>query len=123
MNQINVPEHLKNIGEKIQKGWKAAADVNKIKIEVTGIYPLSHFEFKYSNNLALRTLFTQMMLGKGFLAANLFYASYAHKAEHVEKYLQAVNEAFKFISGAIEKGNPEKYLKGPVCHSGFTRLD
>jgi len=63
-----------------------------------------------------------LLLENGFLATNAFYASYAHKKEHVEKYLEAVDEVFDFISKAIKEGNPEKYLKGPVCHAGFRRL-
>jgi glutamate-1-semialdehyde 2,1-aminomutase len=59
---------------------------------------------------------------KRFLAATAFYASYAHKQKHIDKYLAAVDEAFDFISEAIEEGYPEKYLKGPVCHAGFRRL-
>ena len=59
---------------------------------------------------------------KGFLATTSFYASFAHKEKDVKKYLKAVEETFAFISSAIKEGKPEKYLKGPVCHSGFKRL-
>ena len=65
----------------------------------------------------LKTLFTQIMLEKGFLASNAFYASYAHKEKHVNDYLKAVDEAFSFIAQAVSSGDPEKHLKGPVCHS------
>lgn len=122
LKEKNVPEHLSNIGEQIQEGWKRAADKHRVPIEVSGIYPLGHFSFKYENPMVLKTLFTQMMLEKGFLATTAFYASYAHKQEHIDKYLTAVDEVFGFISEAIKKGCPEKHLKGPVCHAGFRRL-
>lgn len=122
LKENNVPEHLKNIGKMIQEGWKSAASTHGVEIEVSGIYPLSHFKFKYKEPLVLKTLFTQLMLEKEFLATTAFYASYAHKEKHVKKYLRAVDEAFGFISKAIDKGNPDKYLKGPVCHAGFKRL-
>ncbi len=118
----NVFEHLMDIGKKIQQGWRELALKNKLKINVSGIYPLGHFSFEYKNPLVLKTLFTQIMLEKGFLATNAFYASYAHKQKHVESYLTAVDTAFDFISIAIKEGDPEKHLNGPICHSGFKRL-
>ena len=118
----NVTEHLVAVGKRIQGGWKQAAQENNLEIDIGGIYPLSHFSFKYKEPLVLKTLFTQLMLEKGFLASTAFYASYAHKEEHIESYLGAVNETFSFISKAVNEGLPEKHLKGPVCHSGFKRL-
>jgi len=122
LRKNNVPQHLSKIGKKMQEGWKTLASEHGISIEVSGIYPLGHFELKYENPLVLKTLFTQLMLEKGFLASTAFYASYAHRDAHVEKYLSAADEAFGFISKAIKEGKPEKYLKGPVCHAGFKRL-
>lgn len=122
MQNNDVSRHLVSVGQKIQAGWKAAAEKNNLPIELSGIYPLSHFSFKYDNPLLLKTLFTQVMLEKGFLASTAFYASYAHKEDHVNDYLKAVDEAFAFITRVVNSGNPEKHLKGPVCHSGFKRL-
>ena len=62
------------------------------------------------------------MLSKGFLATTSVYTCYAHKKKHIEKYLQAVDDTFGFIKKSIKEGNPDKYLKGPVCHSGFKRI-
>ena len=123
LQKNDVPKYLISIGKKVQEGWKELAKKYKLNITVSGIYPLGHFYFNYGDNsLILKTLFTQLMLEKRFLATTAFYASYAHKEEYVEKYLKAVDEVFAFISKAIQKGNPEKYLKGPVCHAGFRRL-
>jgi len=122
MKECNVPEHLIRIGKKVQDGWTLLAKKHNIKVHVSGIYPLGHFSFEYAEPLVLKTLFTQLMLEKGFLASTAFYASFAHKDEHIEKYLRAVDESFAFISKAIKSGNPKQFLKGPVCHSGFKRL-
>jgi glutamate-1-semialdehyde 2,1-aminomutase len=118
----NVAEHLINIGEKIQNGWKKAADNAGLKIDVTGIPPLSHFSFEYENDMAISTLFTQEMLKRGFLAWNQFKSSYAHKDIHVEKYLNEVRDVFVEIARAIEKDQVEKLLEGPVAQRGFYRL-
>ncbi len=122
MKENNVPQHLISIGKKVKEGWKALAHKHHISIDVSGMDPLGHIDFKYENPLVLKTLFTQLMLDKGFLASTAFYASYAHKEEQVENYLETVDNVFGFISKSIAEGNPEKYLKGPVCHAGFKRL-
>jgi glutamate-1-semialdehyde aminotransferase len=122
LKKDNISEHLINIGKKVQEGWKKSSKKYGLNITVSGINPLGLFSFNYDNSLVLKTLFTQLLLENGFLATTAFYASFAHKDEHVEKYLEAVDEAFNFISEAIKEGNPEKYLKGPICHAGFRRL-
>lgn len=118
----NVTEHLIRAGKKVKDLWKTIASKYDIDIEISGIDPLGHFDFKYEKPLVIKTLFTQLMLEKGFLASNGFYASYAHQDEFIEKYSDAVDSTFTLISIAIKDGNPDKYLKGPVCHSGFKRL-
>lgn len=118
----NVPGHLNKIGKQIQKGWMIAADRFGLPIKVSGIPPLGHFSFDMENSQAVRTLFTQMMLSRHFLATNSFYATYAHRSSHVERYLAAVTEVFGLLAEAIEMKNVQKLLKGPVAHSGFSRL-
>lgn len=118
----NVIDHLIITGERIQNAWRSLAQKYNLDIEVSGMPSLCHFSFKGPDALALKTLFTQMMLEKGFLATTAFYASYAHKPEIAEGYLKAVDEVFGFISKVIKEGNIEKYLHGPVCYSGFKRL-
>jgi glutamate-1-semialdehyde aminotransferase len=120
--QYSVHKHLVRIGKKVQEGWIRAAKKNCLPIHVGGIYPLGHFSFESKRPLVLKTLFTQNMLGRGFLATTAFYASFAHKDAHVNKYLTAVDDTFRFISEAISTGAPERFLKGPVCHAGFKRL-
>ncbi|MDD4191140.1 MAG: aminotransferase class III-fold pyridoxal phosphate-dependent enzyme [Mangrovibacterium sp.] len=121
MKNLKVHLHLMETGKNVQDGWTALAKKHDLNIHVGSIYPLSHFDFM-DFPLILKTLFTQEMLSKGFLATTSFYSSYAHKQEHVEKYLKAVDDTFGFIKKSLKDGTPEKYLKGPVCHSGFKRL-
>lgn len=121
MLACNVQEHMVKSGQFIQKGWSNLADKHGLNIHVGSIYPMSHFDFK-DKPLVMKTLFTQEMLKKGFLATNAYYSSYAHKQEHLDSYLNAVNDVFAFLSQVLAEGEPEKYLNGPVCHSGFKRL-
>ena len=123
LKRDNIPEHLINIGKDVKEGWKKIIKKYDLNITVSGINSLGHFSFNYDNSLVLKTLFTQLMLERGFLATTAFYASFAHKDEQVEKYLKEVDEVFNFISKVIKENRPEKYLKGLVCHSGFKRLN
>ncbi|SDF57897.1 glutamate-1-semialdehyde 2,1-aminomutase [Methanolobus vulcani] len=119
----NVAMHLASTGKKVMDGWKQLADDHNIDIEISGIDPLGHFEFKNEKPLVFKTLVTQLMLEKGFLATNAFYASYAHKDVHIGDYLSALDLSFELISKIIhDKSKPEKYLNGSVCQSGFKRL-
>jgi len=120
--RCNVAEHLVKAGESVQSGWKAAAGRHGLSISIQGIPPLAHFSFDYNNGQAVRTLFTQEMLKKGFLATNAFYACYAHEDSHIASYLDALDKTFAVIIEAIEQNKVEKLLKGPIAHSGFHRL-
>jgi hypothetical protein len=89
---------------------------------VGGIYPLSHFAIQDEQGQAVHTLFTQIMLEKGFLASRAFYPTFAHREEDLESYLAAVREAFRMIAGALTSNRLMSKLKGPMAHSGFKRL-
>jgi len=118
----NVPLHLCRIGDLISDGWERLGKEHNLKIHTEGIAPLPHFAFDYKENQALQTLFTQEMLNRGFLASKSVYVSYSHNEEHVEKYLENVNDVFGVIKKAIEEHNVHDLLKGPVAHEGFKRL-
>ena len=121
--RCDVSTHLEEMGRLVQDGWRAAASRTGLKVSVTGIAPLAHFSFAgYESGPAMHTLFVQMMLERGFLARNSFYAMFAHQRHHVTAYLVAVNEAFDQIAAAEAKGGVAALLKGPVAHSGFRRL-
>ena len=118
----DVSAHLIEIGNRVQEGWRTAAEESELAIHVSGIPPLSHFEFQSPGSGAVRTLFTQMLLEQGYLATNSFYATNAHQIEHVEGYIKSVRDAFGILADAVHAGDAESKLKGPVAHSGFQRL-
>ena len=114
--------HLIEIGNRVQEGWRTAAEESDLSIHVSGIPPLSHFEFQSPGSGAVRTLFTQILLERGYLATNSFYATNAHQIEHVEGYIKSVRDAFGILADVVHAGDAESKLKGPVAHSGFQRL-
>jgi glutamate-1-semialdehyde 2,1-aminomutase len=117
-----VHQHLIDAGNSVQEGWKKAADRTGLVVDIGGIPPVSHLNFQCEESQALHTLFTQLMLEKGFLAAKVFYATFAHQEKHIESYLSAVQGVFSSLAEALNRGNVMDLLKGPVAHTGFYRL-
>ena len=123
MISLNVPKHLVRIGKRVQEGWADLGSRNGLHLHVGGIAPLGHFSFEHvENSLACKTLFTQEMLKRGFLATTACYTSLAHTNEIVDRYLAACDEVFDFIFTAEKDNNVNELLGGPVCHNGFKRL-
>lgn len=123
MRRENVPRHLVSIGHRMREGWIALAREHGVEISVKGMPPLPAFALEHGDaSLALSTLFTQEMLDRGFLASKAFYATYAHQQRHVDAYLEAADAAFAELRGALDAGDAEKRLRGPVQHTGFARL-
>lgn len=118
----DVASHLNRLGKMVQTGWRQAGEATELSVKAGGIYPLSHFAIQHEQSQAAHTLFTQIMLEKGFLASRAFYATYAHRDEHVESYLAAVREVFIVIAEALKSNNLMSELKGPIAHAGFKRL-
>lgn len=118
----HVEEHLEKIGRRVQEGWMKLAKKNRLDINVSGIYPMSHFDFVHDDPLALKTLFTQEMLKRGYLATNAFYASYVHTIEDVDSYMNMADECFAIIKEGIQRGCILELLESAVCQSGFQRL-
>ena len=122
LKRQNVPAALCRTGKNIQKVWMEKAKMHGLPIEISGIYPMSHFEFKHASSQVLGTLFTQFMLKYKILASNSFYASYAHSDRHISLYEKACERAFGRIAQAVDKGKPEEYLESSVRIPGFARL-
>jgi glutamate-1-semialdehyde 2,1-aminomutase len=124
MERIQSWDLITQAGIKMQNGWNEVAKNNGISISISGIPSLSTYSFNSDNALKYKTIITQEMLKKGFLASTNFYASTAHSNSDFELYFEALNDVYKVISSCEEKSlNIDYLLEGPVCHSGFKRLN
>ena len=127
---LNVMEKLKSweiittIGNEMREGWEKLANNHKLNILISGIPALSTYSFVSENALEYKTFITQEMLKKGYLASTNFYASTAHNSENLYLYFEALDDIYYKIS-ECEKGkfNIKDLLEGPICHSGFKRLN
>ena len=112
------------LGKRMKNGWRRMADRYGLPIDIGGIDPLAHFSFHTDDFLAYKTYITQEMLKKGYLASNAFYSCNAHTKEVVDECLKALDDIFKDISRFMEKKEDiRSHLDGPVCQSGFQRLN
>jgi len=117
-----VADHLIATGTTVSRGWQQAAEETGLRLEASGLPSLSHFTLGHDEELILTTLFTQLMLERGFLAFNQFKPSFAHKHSHVEQYLENVHEVFGILAKAVEQGNARDLLRGPPARRGFYHL-
>ena len=87
-----------------------------------GIPAFTGFSFDSKRSVEYKTLITQEMLAKGYLAGTSIYACIEHSEEIVKNYFDALEPIFALV-GECEKGKDiNTLLKGPVCHSSFKRL-
>ena len=117
----NVVERLKIAGAKIKNGLSSLISASDLDIKVVGVDSVPIMVFGGKNGQVMKTLFTQEMLKKGFLAGNVIYVSTAHTNEDIDLYLNSVMDVLSQINTALQ-GNIYDYLDGPVSHKGFQRL-
>lgn len=124
MDRVKSWDTITQIGKKVQSGWQHLANIHGLSISLSGIPALSTYSFNSENALVYKTFIAQEMLKKGFLASTNFYACTEHKDEMLESYFNALDEVFSVIA-ETERGEKDLtgLLLGPVCHSGFKRLN
>jgi glutamate-1-semialdehyde 2,1-aminomutase len=114
---------ITQIGSNISSQWQSLADKYELDISTWGLPALSGYTFNSPNALSYKTLITQEMLKKGYLAANSVYACTEHKQELIDGYFVELDPIFATIKECEEGLNVNTLLEGPVCHGGFKRLN
>ena len=122
MRRMDLPGHLKRIGTFLRDGLREVADHAGVRLKLAGHPAITTISFEHPANLALQTLLTARLLERGILSGGVFYGSLAHEREHVERYLEAVRPVFVELAQAIENGDIEERICGPVRHMGFARI-
>lgn len=116
-------KRITKIGKTIAFRWKRLGKRYNLPIEVFGLPSMSTFTIKSNDWLKYKTLITQEMLKKGFLATNTVYASTAHQSNFLEAYFDKIEPIFSLIAECETGQDIDLLLEGPVCHSGFRRLN
>lgn len=123
MYQIKSWEIITDIGTSIRNGWQSLADDYKLKISHLGIPALAGFSFLSENNLKYKTLITQEMLKKGFLASNSVYSCVCHCPDMIQRYFEALSPIFALVRDCEGGRDIDSLLEGDVCQTGFKRLN
>jgi len=123
MERIRSWETITAIGLGVRERWQQLANKHGLKIEHWGLPALTGFTFQGPNNLAYKTLLTQEMLAKGYLAGNSVYVCTEHTPDVLDAYFEALDPVFGAIRECEEGRDVAELLKGPVCHGGFKRLN
>jgi len=123
MERIESWATVTETGKLIRLGWQELADKHELRISHWGLPALAGFSFESNNNLIYKTLITQEMLAKGFLASNSVYACIDHSLLIIEVYMDHLDNIFKLIKQCEDGLDPMKLLHSPICQSGFKRLN
>jgi glutamate-1-semialdehyde 2,1-aminomutase len=116
-------ETITATGIDIKERWRNLAERHGLSIIQWGLPALAGFSFIGPNALAYKTIITQEMLTKGYLASNSIYVCTAHTPAVVDAYFEAIDPIFALIRECEDGRNIDDILKGPVCHAGFNRLN
>ena len=101
----------------------ALADKYGLAIDVYGLPALAGFAFESPHAQAYKTLITQEMLKKHYLAGDCIYVCTEHDDAIIDGYIDALDPIFKLIRDCEDGRDVGTLLDGPVCHSRFNRLN
>jgi glutamate-1-semialdehyde 2,1-aminomutase len=117
-------ETITATGKAVTERWVKLAEKHGLKITTAGLPALTTYAFSGEKALAYKTLVTQDMLAKGYLASTNLYVCTEHTPDVVDAYFEALDPIFATISECEHGGRDVmSLLKGPVCHAGFKRLN
>jgi glutamate-1-semialdehyde aminotransferase len=122
MQQTDVPGHVAAMGRQWREGLCELARLHRLPLVFAGHPAITTLRFDHPDAAALGTLITVRMLARGILAGSGFYASLAHTAQHIDRYLAAADEIFPELADAAAHSDASARIGGPVRHGGFARL-
>jgi len=123
MSRTESWSQITKTGEAITQRWHELAKLHDLKITTGGLPALTNFTFESPNALAYKTLITQEMLNQGFLASNSVYVCTEHTQEVVDEYFSLLDPIFQTIKQCEDGKDVMSLLHGPICDSGFKRLN
>ncbi len=124
MEQTRAWEHVEKMGTLLIDTWNTLAKKHNMPAHADGLPCLAHLGFEVYP-LELKTLYTVLMLKRGFLGNIAFYPTLAHTPEIMELYAKAIDEVFAEMRSVLDQNDRNAILEaigGPVCQSGFKRL-
>ena len=115
---VQITETGRQIGER----WQELAQKHDLPLEISGLPALTSFTIPVKNWLKYKTLITQEMLKKCFLAASSVYVCTKHKTPIIDEYFEELEPIFATIKECEDGRNVDELLEGPICHTRFKRI-
>lgn len=119
----NVIEKITRNGKYLIQELEVLIKKHGLNVQILGLPSIVILSIKEKDPLVVKTVFTQEMLKRGFLASTVIYVSIAHKKVIIDEYIKCADEVLSMISAGIKNKNIRSPLEGPVCHAGFKRLN
>jgi glutamate-1-semialdehyde aminotransferase len=111
-------------GKKIKKMINNIAKDNNISLNISGLDACPSYSINSKKWQEYKTFITQELLREKILGANTTYTSICHNDHTIKKYQNKLNKIFAIIKKIQDSGDDvNSYLKGPISHSGFKRLN
>ncbi|MDC1045883.1 aminotransferase class III-fold pyridoxal phosphate-dependent enzyme [Candidatus Pelagibacter sp.] len=125
----NVIDHLYKVGSRLKKGMNELIKIYDLEemLECSG-YPcrtvMTIKKFgKYKKPLITKSLIQQELMFRGVLWSQYHSICYSHKNLHIDKSLNAFEDAFKKLKNIVKnKKSIENNLLGKPCETVFTRV-
>lgn len=117
-------EKITDTGKTYQRRLKETADQAGLPLAISGLPALTTYAVTGEDSIECKTFITQELLKQNILAGTGFYASLAHRPEHLDRLFTALGPIFERIVATRRAGIPVgTLLEGPACHTGFKRLN
>ncbi|MBU1567019.1 MAG: aminotransferase class III-fold pyridoxal phosphate-dependent enzyme [Proteobacteria bacterium] len=114
MQRLRSWETITATGNEIKRRWQQLAERYNLQIDLWGLPALAGFTIKSAQSLAYKTLITQEMLRRGYLACDCVYACIAHSPEIIDGYFAELESIFLLIEECEQGRDISELLNGPV---------
>jgi len=123
MKKIKSWNTITNNGKKLIRSWEKLSQKYNLSLTTQGLPALCNFMFTSKDTNKYKTLITQEMLKKGFLASTSVYSSISHSSKILKQYFYELEKVFKLIKKCEDGENIDTYLEHPESFSTFERLN
>jgi glutamate-1-semialdehyde 2,1-aminomutase len=106
----------------LRNGWEELGSAHDLKLEVGGMNGIPSFNLRSENAAAYKTFVTQEMLNREYLASTSVYVCTEHAKELIDRYFDQLSSVFALIKKR-EDCEISDFLSGPICDTGFRRLN
>ena len=127
INKMERTESFKDVkmkGQKIKSKWREIFDDIGISAIIQGTDGIPNFVATSKEPLLWKTLLTQLMMDKGWLASTVCYISTCHDENTLDNYFNDLHETLNWLNTQDQFGNDlRQSLRGDICSNAFKRLN